>query len=248
MFSHMQKDALDFPDSGAESGLWQGSSSSPGIKSFILRNPTKQTYQHFPKEQFPPNGCSRRPLNHPRTSELEEIRSGILLALLTPCRSFCPASAPGGVVTPIAQMGLFLEIQGPQASTRWPRLDLGSQDPGTRTASGWKILTNSSVFSHIFPPSKFFHSFSPVLCSLPQAIWFQEETSPHDLDISQLAQNNLEVKANWKGALLVYPTPQLIAEPDWGSREETWKLRKTTQLDFSYFIWCMVLFHSVFTL
>lgn len=137
-----------------------GSSSTPVIKW----KPPKQTHPHFPEEQFPQIGCSWPLPLHPRTSASElKLREsaaashrtwGLRRFSLTPSCQHPLHSPPltGDAITSLCKRALS-EIQDLQASTRLPRLDLQGQHQGSRqarVASGWKVLTNSSAFSHIF--------------------------------------------------------------------------------------------------
>lgn len=151
-----------------------------------------------------------------------------------------PPAAPGRCnnITSAEQMCLF----GKPSPTGSP--------PRTYTWWGWggavKIQAPTlplagrcwQAASHFYTFSTWtFHSFSPVLCSLSQALRFQEETFYHYLNDTQQAQEQARGGSKSKrGSSYASPLPGLQQNLA-GVKRSTRKLGKTEQLDFSCFIW-----------
>lgn len=108
----------------------------------------------------------------------------------------------------------FSEIQDPRAFAWWPRFDLGGQDSGSKAASGWKILTNSSAFLHIFPLGLF--TVSLLFC--PYSLKPYDFKFSLRFEVTQLAQQSRggsKLKGNSSCA-----TPTQFIETDrdqWGN-------------------------------
>ena len=145
---------------------------------------------------------------------------------------------PGDTTTLASQKDLFPEIQGSQASTQWPELDLRGQDLGARTVPGWEILTNNSALLHVFHLEN--------LYILLWAIFLKKKKVLPLFEVTQLAQEQSGGgrKLERGSSSALPPRLEQSMAGVKGVPKKTWGKQSWIA---SEFIWWKVLFHAVFT-
>ena len=157
---------------GLSLGCWSFSS------TLVIKSPKQTHPQHFPEGQFPHIRCSWPPLHHPRTLA-SRLKAWAHLSVLQVCQ-VSPPTLPGAPAQPSPSRrcsnrsctnGPFLKSRALRLPLRDPGLILGDRIQVPLAGRSWQTAL------HFYTVSTWaFHNFSPVLRSLPRAIWFQKES------------------------------------------------------------------------